>query len=412
MTDVPALETRDLTIRFGGHVAVNAVSCTFRPGTLTAIVGPNGAGKTTYFNLISGQLRATAGRVLFARRRHDAALRPRPARAAASAAPFSSPTCSRTSRCARTSASPCRAGTAPASTSCGPGRARTDLIARPTTSSSRWRSASGARSRAAALSHGDQRKLEVAMLMALKPDIFMFDEPTAGMSVDEVPAILNLIADHQGARRQDHPPGRAQDGRGALAGRPHHRPAQRHAGRRRQAGRGDRARRSCRRPISGWRPMPEADALLSLKAVETHIGRYHILHGVDFTVPRGGLTDAARPQRRRQDDDAAHHHGPVARFRRRRRVRRRSDHPAQRRRTSRIGRRLRAREHGHLLRPHGERESAAGGARRRHRRPASALDVRPLPGAARRSGRCAPAPCPAARSRCCPSPAPSSSRAS
>ena len=48
------LETRDLTIRFGGHVAVNAVSCVFAPGTLTAIVGPNGAGKTTYFNLISG----------------------------------------------------------------------------------------------------------------------------------------------------------------------------------------------------------------------------------------------------------------------------------------------------------------------------------------------------------------------
>ena len=59
----PVLETRGLTIRFGGHVAVNAVSCAFRPGTLTAIVGPNGAGKTTYFNLISGQLKASSGRV-------------------------------------------------------------------------------------------------------------------------------------------------------------------------------------------------------------------------------------------------------------------------------------------------------------------------------------------------------------
>ena len=59
------LETRDLTIRFGGHVAVNHVSCSFRPGELTAIVGPNGAGKTTYFNLISGQLRPSAGSILF-----------------------------------------------------------------------------------------------------------------------------------------------------------------------------------------------------------------------------------------------------------------------------------------------------------------------------------------------------------
>ncbi len=46
---------------------------------------------------------------------------------------------------------------------------------------------------AAALSHGDQRKLEVALLTALKPDVYMFDEPTAGMSLDEVPIILEQI---------------------------------------------------------------------------------------------------------------------------------------------------------------------------------------------------------------------------
>ena len=59
----PSLSTHDLSVRFGGHVAVNAVTCAFTPGQLTAIVGPNGAGKTTYFNLISGQIRATSGRV-------------------------------------------------------------------------------------------------------------------------------------------------------------------------------------------------------------------------------------------------------------------------------------------------------------------------------------------------------------
>ena len=47
---------------------------------------------------------------------------------------------------------------------------------------------------AATLPHGDQRKLEVAILLALEPDIFMFDEPTAGMSVDEVPTVLDIIA--------------------------------------------------------------------------------------------------------------------------------------------------------------------------------------------------------------------------
>ena len=57
------LNTKALTVRFGGHVAVNAVTCAFAPGTLTAIVGPNGAGKTTYFNLISGQIPPTSGSV-------------------------------------------------------------------------------------------------------------------------------------------------------------------------------------------------------------------------------------------------------------------------------------------------------------------------------------------------------------
>jgi branched-chain amino acid transport system ATP-binding protein len=46
---------------------------------------------------------------------------------------------------------------------------------------------------AAALAHGEQRKLEVAILLALEPRVLMFDEPTAGMSLDEVPVILDLI---------------------------------------------------------------------------------------------------------------------------------------------------------------------------------------------------------------------------
>ena len=47
--------------------------------------------------------------------------------------------------------------------------------------------------------------------------------------------------------------------------------------------------------------------------MHTHIGAYHILHGVSFVGARGRGDDAARAQRRGQDDDAAHDHGPVAR---------------------------------------------------------------------------------------------------
>ena len=188
------LETRALTVRFGGHVAVDAVSCSFRPGTLTAIVGPNGAGKTTYFNLISGQLRASSGSVWLG-------------------------------------GADVTAEAASARTHLGLGRAfqltqlfpnlsvvenvRLAVQSRRRDGLNLWsvwsdhrntlerahalveRTRLGARADASAssLPHGDQRKLEVAMLMALEPKVYMFDEPTAGMSLDDVPAILELIRD-------------------------------------------------------------------------------------------------------------------------------------------------------------------------------------------------------------------------
>ena len=59
------LEITDLTKRFGGLSAVNGVSVRFERGTINAIIGPNGAGKTTFFNLVSGAMAPSAGRVMF-----------------------------------------------------------------------------------------------------------------------------------------------------------------------------------------------------------------------------------------------------------------------------------------------------------------------------------------------------------
>jgi branched-chain amino acid transport system ATP-binding protein len=65
---VPILQVENLTRRFGGLTAVDNLSLSLPAGRLQAIIGPNGAGKTTFFNLISGLLRPTSGRVLFAGR--------------------------------------------------------------------------------------------------------------------------------------------------------------------------------------------------------------------------------------------------------------------------------------------------------------------------------------------------------
>jgi branched-chain amino acid transport system ATP-binding protein len=188
----PVLETRDLTIRFGGHVAVDAVSCAFRPGTLTAIVGPNGAGKTTYFNLISGQLRATAGSVsLYGEEITRLAAPERTRRGLGRAFQltnlFPNLTVLENVRLAVQS----RAGVGLNLWSMW--RSHRALVEKAEHILHRTALKARESDIAGALPHGDQRKLEVAILLALEPDIFMFDEPTAGMSIDEVPVILDLI---------------------------------------------------------------------------------------------------------------------------------------------------------------------------------------------------------------------------
>jgi len=188
----PVLETRDLTIRFGGHVAVNAVSCRFDAGTLTAIVGPNGAGKTTYFNLVSGQLPASAGQVLLFGEdvtRAAAPVRTRKGmgRAFQLTNLFPNLPVLENVRLAVQA----RAGTGLNLLSLCSGHV--ELIEKAEHFLSRVALLERRDTLASELSHGDQRKLEVAILLALEPEVFMFDEPTAGMSVDEVPVILELI---------------------------------------------------------------------------------------------------------------------------------------------------------------------------------------------------------------------------
>jgi branched-chain amino acid transport system ATP-binding protein len=187
------LETRDLTIRFGGHVAVDSVTCAFRPGELTAIVGPNGAGKTTYFNLISGQLRASAGQVLFNGEdltRLPASLRARRGlgRAFQLTNLFPNLAVAENIRLAVQATRGVHYGMLRVWSDRAELITRADEVLAEVALSARRNVA------AAALSHGDQRKLEVGMMLALEPAVFMFDEPTAGMSVDEVPVLLELIA--------------------------------------------------------------------------------------------------------------------------------------------------------------------------------------------------------------------------
>jgi len=186
------LETRDLTVRFGGHVAVDHVSCRFEAGTLTAIVGPNGAGKTTYFNLISGQLRASEGAVRLGGvdiTSESASARTHRGLGRAFQLTQLFPNLSVLENVRLAVQSRRREGLNLWSVWLD----RPDTLRRARELVERVRLTDRADVHASSLPHGDQRKLEVAMLIALEPSVYMFDEPTAGMSVDDVPVILDLI---------------------------------------------------------------------------------------------------------------------------------------------------------------------------------------------------------------------------
>src|SRR5215212_3615297 len=186
------LETRDLTIRFGGHVAVDRVSCSFHPGTLTAIVGPNGAGKTTYFNLISGQLPASSGTVLLFGEDVTRSSAPQRTKRGMGRAFQLTNLFPRLSVLENVHlAVQARAGMGKDLLSMW--RSHAELLEKSETVLEQVALADKRHAAAASLPHGDQRKLEVAILLALEPQVFMFDEPTAGMSVAEVPVILKLI---------------------------------------------------------------------------------------------------------------------------------------------------------------------------------------------------------------------------
>lgn len=197
----PIIETKDLTIRFGGHVAVDHVNLQVAPFTLKSIIGPNGAGKTTFFNLLTGQYKATEGQVYLKGRditKLGPAMRTRLGMGRSFQLTNIFPMLSvlENVRIAIQS----RKGF-------GLNFWRNYLhfpetedeayaILKDVLLDDKWSAP------ASSLTHGEQRKLELAILISLEPQIFFLDEPTAGMSQEEVPAILEILEKIKAARNR------------------------------------------------------------------------------------------------------------------------------------------------------------------------------------------------------------------
>lgn len=192
MGESALIETRDLTIRFGGNTAVNRVNLRVEPFALKSIIGPNGAGKTTLFNLLSGQYKPTSGKVIFKEKdvtKLGSADRTKLGIGRSFQLTNIFPTLSVLENVRLALQSKRDVGLV----FWRHYRSYPDLEDRAydlliqVLLEDRWSAPANT------LTHGEQRKLEIAVLLGLDPEVLLLDEPTAGMSLEEVPAILELI---------------------------------------------------------------------------------------------------------------------------------------------------------------------------------------------------------------------------
>ena len=192
------LRTENLTKRFGELAAVDGVNLSVRDGEFRSIIGPNGAGKTTMFNLISGAMAPTEGRVMFAGEdvtnlsAHERVRRGM-GRSFQISNVFGGLTVRENVRLAAQSIfdstfSPFESLFK--STAEFPDvQERTDEVL------ARIELDGQADAVANALAYGDRRRLEIGIVLATDPDLVLLDEPTAGMSGDETRDTIELIRD-------------------------------------------------------------------------------------------------------------------------------------------------------------------------------------------------------------------------
>nr|WP_217283542.1 ABC transporter ATP-binding protein [Aquabacterium terrae] len=182
-----------LTRRFGGLAAVNDVSLDFRLGEVHAVIGTNGAGKSTLINLLTGELPPSAGRITLDD--HDITAWPQPKRAAAGIGRSYQRTTifgefsvfENTRLCAQAAFARPWTLWQPAIACKDSGQAAHEALAAAGLSAQ-------AGQRAAALSHGAKRQLEIAMCLATRPRVLLLDEPLAGMGAEETERMLTLLA--------------------------------------------------------------------------------------------------------------------------------------------------------------------------------------------------------------------------
>jgi branched-chain amino acid transport system ATP-binding protein len=191
----PALytfKTEHLSRTFSGFRAVNDVSIEFPAGGVRTIIGPNGAGKTTLFNLLSGLLPPSTGRIWFGDR-EITALRPYERTRLGVARSFQITNIFGRLSVFENVRLAVQAAHDGSANFFLPARRMGDLEGQTEAILGEIGLASVGEQRAENLSHGDQRRLEIGLVLARDPTVLLLDEPLAGMSPAETQATVELI---------------------------------------------------------------------------------------------------------------------------------------------------------------------------------------------------------------------------
>jgi branched-chain amino acid transport system ATP-binding protein len=184
MNEHPLLEAREVTVRFGGLTAVDAVSAAFAPGELVGIIGPNGAGKTTFFNALSGVIPPSAGELFAAGQRLTGA---QPHR-------FAQQGIARTFQTPRVFAELSVAANIGFGLQFAGRKRQASWLLKDEASILRLIGLNAqAALPAAAITPSQQRLLEIGMALATRPRLLLLDEVAAGLTESEVDAMGQLI---------------------------------------------------------------------------------------------------------------------------------------------------------------------------------------------------------------------------
>ncbi|HEY5293510.1 MAG TPA: ABC transporter ATP-binding protein [Burkholderiales bacterium] len=191
MSDAALLEVRELSISFGALTAVSGLSFSAARGCITSVIGPNGAGKSTLFNLVSGALRPQHGRVAFAGADVTGWSTPRLLKAGLARSfqitnLFFELSVYENLRLAAQVLEPGLHALLPTARSTLARDRAEELV-------ERFGLAEKATGLAGHLSHGEQRRLEIAVALACRPRLLLLDEPTQGMSHGDTQATADMI---------------------------------------------------------------------------------------------------------------------------------------------------------------------------------------------------------------------------